>query len=414
MSTPNPHIAIVGGGPAGLTLGLLLHKHSIPFTIFELRQRPTDEEFAQPSGSLDLHEESGLAAVKACDLFDEAMSLMGDCTEETKIADKEGNILYQDAGGLDRPEIYRHDLTKLFISHLPADSIQWGHKLVGSKRIASSEIELDFGKDGKHTFSFVVGADGAWSRVRPLLTDVKPHYAGFHNITISIRQITTKHPELLALVGHGTFYSLANKHGVFSQRARHDSARMYIIISAEDKDFATSSGLASKTPSQAKDVLLGDGAVLSQWGELIRQLVSVACEDETAHNGGACVDIKPLYALPDGHSWEHCADATLIGDAAHLTNPPAGEGVNIAMLDALLLSRAIVKAHEVAGGNLDAFVTALDSPVRDFEADMAGRAMALAEMTRMISGMMYGSEDGSRAMADWFEEMMRGSVGVEG
>ena len=59
-----PRIAIVGGGPAGLTMGLLLHKNRIPFTIFESRQKPTEEELAKPSGMLDLHEESGLAVIK--------------------------------------------------------------------------------------------------------------------------------------------------------------------------------------------------------------------------------------------------------------------------------------------------------------------------------------------------------------
>jgi 2-polyprenyl-6-methoxyphenol hydroxylase-like FAD-dependent oxidoreductase len=268
MSPSQLRIAIVGGGPGGLTLGVLLHKHNIPFTIFELRERPTEQDFSQPSGSLDLHEESGLAALKACGICDEAMSLTGDCTEEQKVADRYGNIIYQDDGGeRNRPEIYRHDLMKLLLSHVPPNSIRWSHKLASAKRLAPSEVELDFANNGKHTFNLVIGADGAWSRVRPLLTDRKPHYANMHNITLNIRHITTRYPQLAALVGGGTFTSLADKHGVFSQRATQNSARMYIMLSTEDANFATSSGLAGKTPSQAKDLLVGEKAMLSQWGE---------------------------------------------------------------------------------------------------------------------------------------------------
>lgn len=67
----SPRIAIIGAGPAGLTLGALLHKHAIPFTIFELRQKPTAGELSKPSGMLDLHEGSGLAAIRECGLYDE-------------------------------------------------------------------------------------------------------------------------------------------------------------------------------------------------------------------------------------------------------------------------------------------------------------------------------------------------------
>ncbi|KAF2676454.1 salicylate hydroxylase [Lentithecium fluviatile CBS 122367] len=409
MSNPKTRIAIVGGGPAGLTLGLLLHKHGIPFAVFELRQRPTDEELAEPSGSLDMHEKSGLAALRACGLFDEAISLTGDCTEEQKIAAKNGNIIYEDADGSseNRPELYRHDLLKLLLSHLPSDSIQWGCKLVSAKRIADSGVELDFGAKGKHVFDLVVGADGAWSRVRPLLTDTKPRYAGIHNITINVRQIGTKRKDLAALIGSGTFTCLANRHGVFSQRATQDSARIYVMISTEDEHFGTTSGLASKTPTQAKDPLTGGDGILSQWGEIIKQLVGVACDDESAHNGGAYLDIKPFHTLPAGNTWEHRSDATLIGDAAHLMNPPAGEGVNIAMLDALLLSQAIAKAHKTAGPGLSSFGEALDSSIREFEVDMAKRALEMAEGTQEVSKVMFGGEDGSTDMANWFRQMFR-------
>jgi hypothetical protein len=97
---------------------VLLHKHGIPFTIFELRQKPTIEELAQPVGMLDLHEESGLAAIKKCDLFDDFLPLTGDCAPVMKISDKEGNIVltHGDEGVNDRPEISRQALSQLLIS----------------------------------------------------------------------------------------------------------------------------------------------------------------------------------------------------------------------------------------------------------------------------------------------------------
>lgn len=166
--------AIVGAGPAGLTLGILLHKRNIPYTIYELRSKITDEELAQPVGSLDLHEETGLAALRECGLLEKFDSLQGDTTEAQVIADKQGNIIYNDEGSGTRPEIARHKLTKLLLDHLPPSSIKWNHKLFSASSQISKgrpRVELDFGSNGKHIFDLVVGSDGecycdppVWSR----------------------------------------------------------------------------------------------------------------------------------------------------------------------------------------------------------------------------------------------------------
>jgi 2-polyprenyl-6-methoxyphenol hydroxylase-like FAD-dependent oxidoreductase len=405
MSFPQPRIAIIGGGPAGLTVGVLLHKSGIPFTIFELRQKPTIEEMAQPVGMLDLHEESGLAAIRKCDLFDDFMSLTGDCAQVTKISDKDGSILFADAEeGENRPEISRHALNQLLISNLPADTIKWGHKLLSatnSTRSGHTEIELDFGANDKQAFDLVIGADGAWSRVRNLLTDVKPHYCGRQIITLTIRNFKKKYSHLVELVGRGSFGAFGNRHGVTAQRGSHDSARLYIFITTPDENFAITSGLANETIVSAKTKLLSDDALLGQWGPRIKELVAVACDEDSADNSVAKVDIRPVWGLPMGRTWEHKLGTTLIGDAAHLM-PPSGEGVNIAMWDAVLLSQAIIKAHEAAGQDAASFQSELNQLIKEFEVEMAVRAKEAAEHSSTLNERMF-AEDGAAAMAKWFK-----------
>jgi 2-polyprenyl-6-methoxyphenol hydroxylase-like FAD-dependent oxidoreductase len=415
MSSHPPRIAIVGGGPSGLTIGLLLHKRGVPFTIFELRSKPSGEELSLPAGVLDLHKESGLSVIRELDLLAEFGLLTGDCTESTIIANKEGHVIYMDEGGVaTRPEISRNALAKLFLSNLPSEAIKWEYKLLSATSVTvydKTETELDFGVNGKHTFDLVVGADGAWSRVRNLLTGVKPEYAGMQIITLTIRQVTKKYPQLSEYIGLGSFASLGIKHGVTTQRASQDSARLYIWLTTEDEHFGATSGLVSQAAATVKGKLLSDSALLGQWGSKIKELVSVACDEESKDKSGLKIYLKPLYTLPIGHTWEHKPGVTLVGDASHLMRP-SGEGVNIGMLDSLLLYRAIVKAWETAIAGDGSFQHALEQPVREFEVDMWKRAKDKAEEAEELGKIMFGTEDGAQVMAHWFKSMMEQAAGA--
>lgn len=66
--TPTPRIAIIGAGPAGLTLARTLHINNIPVTVFE---RETSSTARSQGGTLDLHPRAGQAAIKKAGLWDE-------------------------------------------------------------------------------------------------------------------------------------------------------------------------------------------------------------------------------------------------------------------------------------------------------------------------------------------------------
>lgn len=402
-----PRIAIVGGGPGGLMLGLLLQKRGIPVTIFELRQKPIEEEFAKPSGMLDLHEGSGLDVIKESGLFDDFIPLTGDCVEAMWLSDKHGHFVFQEKeeNKNSRPEIPRHALNRLLISNLPSETIRWDHKLLSATSNTTdghTETELNFGIQGKHVFDLVLGADGAWSRVRSLLIDEKPYYAGKQVITLTIKSITDKYPHLAKLVGTGTFMAAESGHGVIVQRGPVDSSRVYIMLTLDDESFATTSGLAGQPATVAKEKLFGNDSLLGSWGAPIKELVAAACDEEAADDPSAALDIRALYTQPAGITWEHKPGVTLIGDAAHLMLP-SGEGVNLALLDALMLSKAIGKAHETtARDNSDAacsFQSTYDACLKEYEVDLAARATKAAEESRYLNGIMYGEEYGASALA---------------
>ncbi|KAH8890459.1 putative salicylate hydroxylase [Thozetella sp. PMI_491] len=411
MPSYQPRIAILGGGPSGLTLGLLLHKKGIAATIYELRSMPTAEELAQPSGVLDLHEESGLQALRECGIFDEFLTLTGDCTEATNVVDKNGELLWAHGGNHQRPEISRHSLIGLLLRHIPPDLIKWNSKVlaVSSSTLATgnSEITADLGSHGKHTFDFVIGADGAWSKARALVTSVKPKYSGSQYIVATATQITQRAPHLVDLIGSGTMFAFANRKGVVTHRGAQDSAHLDIVFEHEDPEFGKTNGWVNKTYPDAKETLLNDDRFYSQWGPGLRELLGMALDEEATRQLDAKLDIKGLYMLPVGHSWDSKPGVTLVGDAAHLMTPWAGEGVNLAMWDSLDLSRMLTQAAEAKVDGAASYQSALAPLIAQFEKVMFERAAEKAGETWRNKKIILG-DDGSIDLANVFRRLVGG------
>ncbi|KAI0156215.1 salicylate hydroxylase [Pestalotiopsis sp. NC0098] len=406
-STSKPQIAIIGAGPAGLTLGLLLHRQGVPFRIYDLRARPTEEEFTQQSGMLNLNEGTGLSAVRACNLYDEFIALTGECQEADVIADMNDNILYADAGSGGRPEISRHDLTRLLLSHIPAESIAWEHKLVKATPTASaSQYVLDFGSRGTSTVDLVVGADGAWSRIRAQLTDKKPHYSGVTFMTLTVPDFEARYPQLAEFVGPGTFAAPGDGNVVMCQRGVRGAARIYLSFKTSEDGLAEFSGLGKATAAEAKKKLLSLESGDSRWttfgsfGPKLQELITIGLENQSGP-----LDIKPLYMLPVGElAWQHKAGVTLIGDAAHLMTPFAGEGVNLAMRDALDISAVIKNAWDAANSSPDesqAFHKTLESGLPGIEKELFERSEETAEQTFQNLGL-FTSPGAAPKLAEFF------------
>lgn len=401
-----PRIAIAGGGPSGLALALLLSQRGIHTTIYELRNKPTPEELAKPSGMLDLHEESGLTCIRECGLWDGFQAAVGDCSESQRVLNPDGVVLHTDEGELSyRPEIPRNALTNLFVQNMPRDVIKWNHKItaVQSTRnttTGATEITLDLGENGTATYDFVVGADGAWSRVRKLLSDEKPFYSGTQLLTATVRHASTNYPHLVELSGSGTLSALGGGNGIMTHRGPQDSIRVYAAVSTPDEHWVAAAGLKGETAAEVKATLLSDDKLFRKWAPQLQNLLATACDEETKDNPDREADIQPLYMLPVGHRWEHRWGTTVIGDAAHLMTPWAGEGVNIALWDSLDLAHALAAVAEPS--DAVAWQAMLEPRVREFEKQMQARAQEKAEET-VKNKDMFLSENGAEAMADFFK-----------
>lgn len=93
MSTPPAlSVAIVGGGPGGLTLARILQRNGINPKVFE---RETVMNERSQGGSLDLHHESGLQALRDAGLMEEFLVHARFDGDTMRIQDKTGTVLFQ-------------------------------------------------------------------------------------------------------------------------------------------------------------------------------------------------------------------------------------------------------------------------------------------------------------------------------
>lgn len=405
-STRAPKIAIIGAGPASLTLSAILHAQNYPFTIFEAHTSLRNE-----GGSLDLHPTTGQAAIKEAGLWDVFVKHARPESDVAKVVDLSTGEVYFDQNGADkkdsdgkteeelfagRPEIDRGALSKLLYDSLPDKAVRWGKKLVKIESTPPT-AEADATSEGKNQqhdlyfadgtsecgFDLVVGGDGAWSKVRSLLSPVQPQYSGISLVETWHRDVESN-PWLLSYVGAGMAFAFGKDCAVISQRQGDGSLRTYACLRTPE-DFMRTCGIDWDGNQEDARKLFVE-RYLGHVHEDLRRVV-LECKDQLTP--------RTLFELPPSFTFAHREGVTLIGDAAHLMTPFAGIGVNVGMTDALSLARQII-----ATGKGE---KSLDEAVREYEAELFPRVKKAMQKT-LHGKETHFAENGSKLMVD----MMKG------
>lgn len=364
----NQTIAIVGGGPGGLTLARVLATRGISATVFELDEHP----LARPQGgTLDLHADSGLLALRHAGLEAAFQAVARYEDQEGRIYDITGALRFEDVEGVDRdrPEIDRTQLRDLLIASLPKEAIRWDSKVRAVTALGDGRHRIESAHGPLGEFDLVVGADGAWSVVRPLVSAAQPTYGGVTFIELGIDDVDRRHPELARLVGHGkASVHGSDGRGLIAQRNSNAHIRAYLSFRVPE-DWLAQGAIDFSTPAHARRDLK---RLLSDWAPSLLALID--------HSNDRIVP-RQLVALPVGHRWAHRPGVTLLGDAAHVMSPFGGDGVNLAMLDATELALKLAGSSD------------WDRAVADYEAAMFARAEPAA--AGAAHGLSHFSTEGS-------------------
>ncbi|QDK42684.1 FAD-dependent monooxygenase [Bacteriovorax stolpii] len=359
------NIVIIGGGLGGLTLARVLLINGIKATVYEA-EASLESRFQ--GGLLDIHDYNGQLALKDCNLYEAFLKLIIPGADAHRILDKDANILHedQDRGHGTRPEVYRGELREMLIKSLPKESIQWGHKLSSVKSLSNGKHEVTFTNGTTVVSDLLIGADGAWSKVRSLLTDVAPAYVGTSFIELYLYDIDNNHKSIANVIGNGTLMALAPGRGILGHKETNGTFHAYVAIN-QSQEWISQIDLSDSKSANAQ--------IAHEFEDWSNDLKAIILEGKTTPHP------RGIYALPVGISWERVPGVTLIGDAAHLMSPFAGEGANLALYDGAELGKHIVK-------NLDNIEAALS----DFEKEMFLRSAHSAEESDRNSKLFFNNE----------------------
>jgi 2-polyprenyl-6-methoxyphenol hydroxylase-like FAD-dependent oxidoreductase len=364
-------IAIVGAGPAGLALARLLQQASYSVTIFELEKFFTARD---QGGTVDLHKRMGQMVLAAAGLRDDFLKLARPEAEYDKLVrfdgtvaldekaelEKAGKSLHQEGQEVEKPEIDRTALRELLLKSLKEGTVVWGKKVIGLKESkVGNGYTISFEDGAEETFDLVVGAEGAWSKVRNVLTDVKPHYASVTIAEFWSLNVDERNPWLSKFVGAGSMFMFDEGRAIIAQRNGAGGIRTYACV-RRPEEWYKNCGINWTEPEEAKNALIEQ--CFGDCGDDLKKCITSSQD---------AMIVRPLYMLPVSHKWDHRPGVTLIGDAAHLMTPFAGVGVNLALTDAYELAQAIIGSTKAN----------LDGQIRDFELSMFKRSEKYAQKT---------------------------------
>lgn len=362
-------IAIVGGGPGGLTLARLLQMNGAEVKVYE---RDANRDSRAQGATLDLHDESGLAALREAGLMDEFIANYRPGADKVRIVDKTGHIVMEDsatdADTRNRPEIDRGPLQNILLDSLKPGTVVWNSQFVSMSQ-QNDTWKLEF-KNGCAAFAdIVIAADGANSKIRPYITDIKPFWVGYTAIEGAVYNSETACPNMHRLLNGGKIFAIGDDKTLIVS-SKGDGSLVFYPGFKSTENWARESGIDFNDKSQ---VLKWFKTEFAGWDTTWYELFE---------NASTAFIPRQQYCMPPGQTWTARPNLTIIGDAAHLMPPYAGEGVNMAMLDALELSRRLISDN----------FEVLQAAIASFENQMRIRAAEAAEQSLASTKLLHSPD----------------------
>jgi 2-polyprenyl-6-methoxyphenol hydroxylase-like FAD-dependent oxidoreductase len=320
FSVLNTNCCIVGGGPAGAVLALLLVRQGVEVTLLEAH-KDFDRDFRgdtlQPS-VLTLMEELGLS--------EQLLQIPHSKAYRPQMHTEQGDFTFIDYSHLNTHFPFLTVMPQVhFLEFIIEQAKQYPNfQLIMGANVQEliEDVEAIRGvryrrQGGWHEIraTLTIGADGRHSRVRQLagLNLPRPSASPLDVLWFRLPRHPNEPDELTALVGHGQFVALLN---------RDTQWQVGCVIEKGAYQTLRSQGLEAFRQSMVKAVpQFGDRIEqLQNWSQIAYLSVDTGC-------------LKRWYR--DG--------LLLIGDAAHIMAPFGGVGINYAIADAVVAANILAE-----------------------------------------------------------------------
>lgn len=366
----NKKIAIIGGGPVGLTTARILQINGADVTVYE---RDINAQARTSGGTLDIHSDSGQLAIQKADLMTEFYKYARPTGE--KMADMFGNItsdeMPDETNAFSRPEIDRNDLRKIMLENLQENTVVWDSQLIDIEK-PEEQYHLEFKNGNKVNADFVIVANGGRSNARKFVSDQEPQLSGTYIIQGEIPNPDRDYPEFKPKYGKGNVMAMGEEKMFYTHTLRDGSVHFGVSFKAEE-DWILDNGIDFKDDASVISFL---NKKFENWDEDYKKFFAAS----TDFSG------LPLRLFSLEEPWKKHSNITLVGDAAHLMPPFAGEGVNMGLLDAYQLT------ENLTNGKFEN----LHDAINDYEQKMFGYALEAQRMTKKMEKLLHSdvtSED---------------------
>lgn len=383
MLLTNKKVAIVGGGPGGLILARLLQLQGVQVHLYE---RDTNKNARVQGSPLDMHEGSGLAALRKAQLLNEFRNNFLPGADKKLITDHQAKVFFSDhdtnieenfGDAYFRPEIDRGALRHILLNSLQPGTVVWNSHFISMHTQGEGWL-LRF-KNGSVAYAdLIIAADGANSKLRPYITSIEPFYSGITMLEGVVYEAQQNAPHMNAWIKGGKIMAFGNQKNLLMGQKGNGDLGFYASLKVNEHWWKTN-GLDYADKTQMLAWFKNEYA---EWSSIWYELFE---------NMGAPFIPRPIYCMPLNQHWKPLPNLTMIGDAAHVMPPFAGEGANMAILDALELS------ENLTNGNYQT----LHEAIAGFEHQMRSRASAAARES-LDNGESMHSEQSLTLMLNMF------------
>lgn len=215
------------------------------------------------------------------------------------------------------------------------------------------------------------------------ISTAQPVYSGKMYIEGKISHNNGSYKAAHDLAGPGMMMAIGPKKSLALQQVADGTYRMYFGVVVAEDFYEHRNGSAMEKSEAVRQLMLSSDKFYANWAPHLKSIA------ENAEGPFRAWSLH--YLKPEDVGWKRVAapGVTLLGDAAHLSTPFVGEGVNCAMYDAVLLCNCL---RDLCGKDLDIGSVqgaSLEESLSSYETEMFERGRDLIRRSAESEAVLF-------------------------